>query len=449
MRRKKETRSLKPTEGFFSIKGTDLPVRHGTLTYTPTRGIRLRTYDRFKPDADRYSQGDAKYDTIHGEVEDASHVLLYNCYGHELIRLPGTAHTTYHAEYVVYGYCRLGLHDKRINTMVGRLRHLRKWLDLPGYQSKFGPIEGDPDNKYKHSFISEPSRRTQLYQDQTVAISFGIQRFVPWGKVKNPKRAISETAQVTFRFSADVDLPTAAKSMKELERFLSFVTQIDMPITGVGLKVTKPELDNVTDKRILHQRDQVHPMYHFLYPKMKKRRIVGADPYLYSLALIKDEFQKAYSNWLTIYDRIRPALDQFFEHRYNHEGYEATKHAYYSFIFEALHKKLYPEVGAIRLEKRYAAVLNEFLGTGPYFTQERIDLYNQKLVDARNLVAHEGMLDESGPINFNNLIQYNELNQMLITYMVLAACGLEKSNLLKRLTSREQFTYFQWANAEM
>lgn len=449
MRRQKETRGLKPVEGFFSIKGTKLPVRHGTLSYSPERGIRLRTYNRFKPDDDHYSAGDVKYSAIHGVVEDASHVQLYNCGGYENVRLPGTAHTTYSAEYLIYGYCRIGLNDQRINALIGRLRHLRKWLNLPGYQSKFEPVEGDPEIKYKHSLVSEPQKRIVVFESDPFSMSVGIQRYVPWGRVKNPKRAFSETGQVTFHFAELVDIPTAAHAIRKLERFLSLVSQADMPVTGIGLKITKPELDNETDKRLIRERDEIHALYHFIYPRMKKPRISGADPFLYSFNLLKPEFQRSYSQWLVIYDGLRPALDLFFEHRYNHEGYETTKHAFYSFVFEAIHKKLNASAGSISLKDRYSDVLKAFLNAGPHFAQQRLDHYNKTLVDARNLIAHEGVLNEASPINYDNVIQYNQLNQMLITYMVLAACGLDKSTLIKRLTSEGQFTYFQWANAAM
>lgn len=449
MRKRKATRKLDPIEGHFEIKEFDLPVRHGTLSYTPTQGIRLRTYNRFKPDTDKLTEGYAKYNTIHGVVEDALHVRLYNCEGYEHVRYPGTAHTTYQAEYLVYGYCRLGLNEKRINKMIGRLRHLRKWLNLAGYNSKFEPIQGDPNNKYKHSLISVPQGKLTLFEDATTTIGVGIQRFVPLGKVEDTKHAISETAQVIFTFSDPVDIPTAVDAMEKFERFLGFVTQVDMPITGVDLRITKPELDDITDKRLLRERDELHPMYHFRYPKMKKPEITGSVPFLYSFALIKDDFQEAYSNWLKIYDDLRPALDQFFEHRYNHEGYEATKHAYYSFIFEGLHKKLKREKKGEGLKGRYAEVLAKFVGHGQFFSQERINQYNKKLVDTRNLIAHQGELAKTSPINFDNLIQYNQLNQLLITYMVLSACGLNQEKLLNRLTSEGQFTYFQWANAEM
>lgn len=449
MRKKKATRKLHPIEGHFEIKGTDLPVRHGTLSYSPKQGIRLRSYDRFRPETDKLTEGYAKYETMHGVVEDASHVRLYNCEGYEHVRYPGTAHTIYQAEYLVYGYCRLGLNEKRINKMIGRLRHLRKWLGLPGYNSKFEPIEGNPEIKYNHSLVGVPQRKLTLFEDASTTIRVGIQRFVPIGKVESTKGAISETAQVIFTFADHVDIPTAADAIEKLERFLGFVTQVDMPITGLDLRITKPELDAVTDKWLLHKRDELHPMYHFRYPKMKKPDINGVDPFLYPFALIKEDFQVAYANWLKIYDDLRPALDQFFEHRYNHEAYEASKHAYYSFIFEGVHKKLKREKKGKGLEGRYAEVLARFAGYGQFFSQERMGEYNKKLVDTRNLIAHQGELAKTSPINFDNLIQYNQLNQMLITYMVLSACGLDQPKLLNRLTSENQFTYFQWANAEM
>lgn len=449
MRKKKATRKLDPIEGHFGIEGTDLPVRHGTLSYSPTSGIRLRTYNRFKSDADDFTAGEAKYETIHGLVEDGAHVKLYNCKGHELVRRPGTAHTIYNAEFLVYGYCKLGLNEKRITSVTGRFRHLRKWLDLPGYKSEFISVGDESERRYRHSLISEPKDLPLLFSNEALIIQIGMKLFQPMGRVDFKKHTVTETAQVIFKHADPVDIPAVAKTMEMFERFLGFVTQANMPVTGVSLRIEKPELSDPTNKRQQYDRNALHPMYHFRYPNMARSMLTHGYQFLYPFNLIKTEFQEAYAKWLHIYDDLHPALDQFFAHRYDQNGYEATKHAYYSFIFEGVHKKLKRERKGKGLGGRYAEVLGEFLGYSQFFSQERIDEYKKKLVDARNLIAHQGELSKNSPINFDNIIQYNQLNQMLITYMVLSACGIDQSVLLERLTSEDQFTYFQWANAQM
>lgn len=449
MARIKTRRKLESTEGFFSIHGTQAPVRHGRICYSPTTGVKLRTYDRFKPDSDRHSAGEAQYDSIHGIVEDGSHVRLYNVRGFEVTRLPGIAHSKYNAEYLLYGYCHLGLSERRVSALNGRFRYLRRWLDFPSYKSEFEPLAEGSASKYRHSLVSQGGASIKVFQNDGFSITMRLQHYVPWGRVNNVEKAISETAQVIFNYSFPVDVPSATQDLLKLERFLGLVTQRDMPITGMDVKLKKPEFDDTLERGRLDPREEYHRLFHFRYPRMPKEKLISSSPFLFSYGQVKERFPTVYANWLRLYPELSPALEQFFEQRYNADGYEVVKHPFYSFVFEAIHKRVCPDSKHLSLRSRYQAVLREFLNVNQYFTEDRIMVYNKRLVDARNLIAHEGLLNATSPINYDNVIQYNELNQLLITYMTLKACGFDQNELQRSLTSDQMFTFFQSANAKM
>jgi hypothetical protein len=492
-------RELLPTEGLFSLVAENRPVQeesialeppvvpnsprvcHGTLSYSPIKGVQLRTYGHLSEEGSS-PDGNVKHLYIHAKLQDGLHALLYNNTGYEVSWHGGTAHSTYYAEYLLYGYCKLGLHEQRILSATTRFRYLKTWLSLPGYKPHFEPIDGEV-NRRKFSLIHEPQGTLTLFDGELYSIVVQYSSSVPIGNVIHVKDALSETAYVVLQYKQPAKLPSIAADIKKLERFLSLISQVDMPVTSTELKISKTELDDAPPDRWRRmERQRMHRMYHYIYPRMPKQKVRYVS-LLYPYRLVKDEFQAAYQNWLELYEQLKPALDQYFEQRYHHKGYEATKHAYYGFIFEAVHKKLHPsqsmfdpvqfksvrrralrciprrfrdhiasqmsDRGVSSLKSRYRSILGHFEGRTKYFSKERIEHYAKALVDSRNLITHEGLLDDSSPVNFSNVIQYNELVKMLVTYMILNACGLEESRLLERLTDESQFTFFQWENEAM
>jgi|GEM_PF-4521244 hypothetical protein len=452
---------LTSVQGFFSTPTVPGVYCCGTLVYSPTEGIRLELLGHLGAKG-YYPRGERKLDVIHGTLENGKLVSLFDCRGYESTRMPGYGKSKLSAELLVYGVKADKLDDLKVRTGICRFVNQEDWIDRRGLRAS---STRDDSPKYKVTF--KQPKAISVVDTTQFKLLIWFSYSIPIG---SRLRSIDERFEVKSYFNYQYKHPVSVSQFlddtKTLEHFLGLVTNQSTPLSYSSI--------TTIDHPKHHDGFQ---LFYYHHPIQPSERELYDEDFLFTFKQMKPRLPRLYGQWMALHEKVRTALDLYFDHLYDTTRYEINKFVYYSFAFESIHRRMnkgykkYPAVeyaklcdrlieatpkkykrhvaSSVRnrndfsLSERYASVLDELRSTNRFFDSEKVTKYLKKIVASRNHMAHDGTLGDGSDkyVTDENVWQYNMLLQLIITYALLRESGISKRSLTQALNKPRMFGF--------
>lgn len=447
-----------PLKGRFAIPEPDTSQVSGQVDFDVMKGIRLSTIDTFLRDP-RALRREHRWKCIHGFSTNGRHLTLLNCRGHESMSQPGFPEGQFWATHLLTGLHYFDISASSIKTIAFRLTNLDMWLNRSGVTIEVDPVEfGTFRAEHKHPGT------IPLYKGDRFKLSIWHSTFTPLYQGHDALKSFKEEAYLNVEYTEAASVEQATEDILMLRDLFSL--WISAPIA-------------VEDVAVFIEGKMGDPKNRFelYFPLGYECTSIKGDSLHYMLYPFDDlepTINDVIARWVTMYPRIKRGISFYHEAYFSKNRHAYQKFIDYAFSYESVNRALHPmtelpEENYVLLRKhiteglageehkfmvRVLKYANECslrkrmkesfkrIGLSSEFDKDTIRRHVDRMVNARNGIVHDAMVNSEETVSDENVVDYNTLLRILNVAELLLTIGLLEGGKPDRLKRDPLFAHF-------